>query len=196
MPTYLLVRHAHHDALGNTIAGWTPGIHLSIKGREQAERLADRLAESRASAVYSSPLERTLETAEAIGRRLSLSVRVREAFGEIHFGDWTGKTFDELSRDECWRLFNTFRSGTRAPNGELMLEVQARVIAALQDLALEHPDETVVVVSHGDVIRAALAHYAGIHLDLFQRFEISPASVSAIRLHNYGPQILRVNETV
>jgi probable phosphoglycerate mutase len=191
----LLIRHAHHDYIGRAIAGWLPGVSLSRQGRIEAAALADRLADARIVAIYSSPLERALETASPLAERLGLRIEIRPALGEVRFGDWTGRTMAELDADPAWQRFNNYRSGTRAPNGEWMLEAQARMTGELERIRRDHPNNAVAVVSHGDVIRAAVMHYAGIPLDLFQRIEIHPASVSVIELDENGPRILKLNET-
>ncbi len=195
MTTFILIRHAATDLIGKTIAGRMPDVHLSATGRAQAERLAERLANAPIRAIYSSPLERARETVAPLAARLGLETKTSDAIGEVEFGDWTGRELRELADLAEWQRFNSFRSGTRAPNGELMLEVQARVVSELERLREWHPTEVVALVSHGDVIKALIAHYAGIPLDLFHRVEISPASVSVIALHDWGPQILRVNDT-
>ena len=196
MTTFFLIRHAMTDAVsGRWIAGRRPGLRLNAEGRAQADALAARLAPAGIAALYSGPLERARETAEPLARALNLEARTLDAFDELHFGDWTGRTFDELESEAAWRRFNSFRGGTRPPGGELMLEAQARAVAALARLRDRHAGERVAVVSHGDIVKAALAHYAGIHLDLFQRVEISPASVSLLELGDDGPRILLVNGT-
>jgi probable phosphomutase (TIGR03848 family) len=195
MTTFLLVRHAATDLVGRTIAGWMPGVHLNQEGRAQAERLAGRLTHVPIAAVYSSPLERARETAAPLATRLGLQVQIREGIGEIHFGEWTGRDFRGLAQVPKWRQFNLLRGSTRIPGGEFMLGVQARMVAELERLRERHPGDVVAVVSHGDVIKAAVGHYAGIPLDLLQRVEISPASVSVVAVNDYGPQILRINDT-
>ncbi len=147
------------------------------------------------TAVYSSPLERALETAEPIARNAGVASQTSEAFGEIQFGEWTGHTFEELAPLPEWKLFNTQRSTARIPGGELMLEVQTRVLSELERLQKKHPEQTIAIVSHCDVIRAAIAHYAGIHLDMILRLEISPASVSVVEVNEYGPRIVSLNDT-
>ena len=194
MTTFLLIRHATNDTVGKSIAGWSD-VSLNEEGRAQAERLAGRLAGARVAALYSSPLARARETAAPLARALGLEVQTSEALGEIRFGDWTGRTLDELDRDPRWRSFNTFRSATRVPGGELMLEAQTRFVAELERLRERHPRASVAVVSHGDLIKAAVAHYAGIHLDLFQRIEIGPASASIVEVDDHGPRILLLNDT-
>jgi probable phosphomutase (TIGR03848 family) len=195
MTRFLLIRHATTDAVGKRLTGRKAGVHLSAAGQEQAQQLVERLANAPVSAIYSSPLERALETAAPLADRLHLETIICEDFLEIDFGDWTDRTFDELRNDPQFGLFNSFRSSTRIPGGELMLEAQVRVVAGLNRLRTLHPGETVAVVSHADLIKAAVAYYAGIHLDLFQRIEISPASVSVIEIYEETARILLLNDT-
>lgn len=195
MTTFLLIRHGNNDWVGKALAGWTPGVHLNGEGKEQALRLAERLSGVCLHAIYSSPLERARETAAPLAARLGLEVRICKDFGEIHTGDWTGRQIADLDRETLWQRFNAFRGGTRMPGGEHMIEIQARMVAGLERLRDEHPDQTVAVVSHGDPIRAVLAHYAGIPLDLCLRLDVDPASVSVIKVAEWGPRIVRVNDT-
>jgi probable phosphoglycerate mutase len=191
--TLALIRHAAHELVGHTVVGRTRGVHLSPHGMRQAEALAGRLAGSGIAALYSSPLERALETAAPIGARLGLDVVPAEELNEIDFGAWTGRTVAELDQLEAWRQFNLFRSSVRVPDGETMVEVQARLLGLVEHLAATHPGRTVALVSHGDVIKAALAHWLGVPLDLFQRIEIAPASLNLVRLCPYGPKVLLLN---
>jgi probable phosphomutase (TIGR03848 family) len=193
MTTLALIRHAAHDLVGHTIVGRASGVRLSLEGVRQAEALAGCLGQSAISTLYSSPLERALETAAPIAARLGLGVVVAEELNEIDFGAWTGRSVAELNKIEAWRQFNLFRSSARIAEGETMAEVQARFLRLVERLCAVHAGQTVALVSHGDVIKAALAHYLGVHLDLFQRIEISPASLSLVRLSPYGPQVLLVN---
>lgn len=193
MATFFLIRHAENDFAGKRLAGWMPGVHLNEEGRAQAARLAGRLAGSGISALYSSPLERALETAAPLAARLGLTVQVRDALGEIRFGEWTGRHLQDLEQDLSWRNFNAFRSSTRAPGGESMLDVQHRMVAEMESLRGRHGDEKVAILSHGDAIRAVVLHYAGIPLDLMHRIEIGTASVSIIVVRDHGPQVLGLN---
>jgi len=193
MTTLLLIRHGLNDLVERVIAGWQPGVHLNETGRAQAAQLADQLAAAPLRALYSSPLERARETAAPLAARLGLPVQINADLGELEFGEWTGRTLAELENDAQWRRFNTLRSLTRVPGGALMLETQARMVAALERLRGEHPHEMIAVFSHGDPIRAALAHYLGIPLDLFQRLEISPASRSLVEFHEHGPLVRGLN---
>jgi probable phosphomutase (TIGR03848 family) len=196
MTTFALIRHASHDLVGHTIVGRAPGIRLGPDGLHQAEALADRLDGSSIAALYSSPLERARDTAAPIAARLRLEVQVAEELNEIDFGEWTNRTLADLHDLEGWRWFNTFRSGSRIPGGEAMVEVQERMFRLLERLCGVHHQQTVALISHGDVIKATLAHYLGVALDLFQRIEISPASVSIVRVERYGPEVVLINGCV
>lgn len=193
MTTFGLIRHANHSLLGRTIVGRTPGVRLSPAGLRQAEALAGRLADSPIGALYSSPLERARATAAPIAERLRLEVQIADELNEIDFGDWTNRTLADLHEIEAWRQFNAFRSSSRVPNGEAMIEVQGRMLRLVDRLCAAHPAQTVALVSHGDVIKATLAHHLGVPLDLFQRIEISPASVSVVRIERHGPVVLLIN---
>ncbi|BDU15989.1 histidine phosphatase family protein [Lysobacter auxotrophicus] len=195
MTRLLLVRHASTDANGVRLAGRTAGIALNEEGRAQARWLAARLARLPVAAVYSSPLQRAMETARSIATLVGCDVEPREEFLEIEFGRWTGLDFAELSRDVRFDRFNRFRSCADVPGGENMLQAQARMVAGLSRVRDGHPHECVVVVSHGDLIRAAIAYYAGIALDMFQRIEIATGSVSEIELGDDHVRIVRINET-
>jgi probable phosphoglycerate mutase len=143
--------------------------------------------------IYSSPLERALETAEPIARAMKLEVRKSDALNEIDFGEWSGKTFEQLDSDERWRHFNSCRSTASVPGGESFLEVQNRVLKEIDRLAHEHREARVAIVSHADPIKAVIGYFAATPIDLIQRFEISPCSVSVITLDEEGPRISRIN---
>jgi probable phosphomutase (TIGR03848 family) len=193
--TVLLVRHGQTDWIGQRIAGRQPGVHLNAFGIAQAARLPARLEGLPIHAIYSSPLERTRETAAPLAAARGLDVRECGEAIELGFGEWTSRPFSDLEADRQWRRFNHFRSFARAPGGELMPEVQTRIVRAIERLRAAHPGESAVLVSHGDVIRAAVAYFLGVPLDLFQRIEIRPASVSRVRLCDEGVLVLGVNDT-
>jgi probable phosphoglycerate mutase len=195
--TYLfLIRHGENEwVTTHRLAGRTPGVHLNDKGREQAQFLAERLSNQPISAVYSSPLERCIETARPLAGKLGLPVLAEEGVLEVDYGEWQGGDLKELSKQPEWQLVQVFPSGFRFPGGETLREVQSRVIATLERLRRLHEGEAIAVFAHGDVVRTALAHYLGVPLDLFQRLSISTASVSIIGFHRFGPQILRINDT-
>jgi probable phosphoglycerate mutase len=191
-----LIRHAAHDLLGRTLVGRSDAVRLSEKGRRQSEQLALRLMSADLAAVCSSPLPRARETAAPIARMTGLEVEIAPAATEFDFGSWAGWPMDALESDPLWRRFNVFRSTTAAPGGELMLDVQLRIVGLLRDLASRHPNAAVAVVSHGDVLRAAILHCLGMPLDLFLRIEIEPASISIVEMTEWGAKLISLNEKV
>lgn len=197
MAYVLLVRHGQNDWVKKRrLAGWTPGIHLNEEGREQVDRLAGRLARLPIKSIYSSPLERCLETAEAIGASLQLEVTRLPAVGEVRYGKWEGKKVKKVAKKKrSWYAVQHYPSRFRFPGGETLREVQSRAVAALEELSAAHKDEMIVVVSHADVIKLILAHYLGVHIDLFQRLVISTASISAVQLSDSAPvHVVRIND--
>jgi probable phosphoglycerate mutase len=177
------------------LAGLIPGVHLNESGHQQAQNVAQRLAPLPIKAVYSSPVTRCLETAAYIADTHNLSVRKIKSISEVEYGEWEGKKVKKLAQNPLWRAVQFFPSRMRFPQGEAMREVQFRAIQAIEEVAARHENEMVVVVSHADIIRLALAHYLGIHIDLFQRLIISPASASVLALgSDGGVRVLRVND--
>jgi probable phosphomutase (TIGR03848 family) len=192
--TILLIRHAHFDGVGKLLAGRMPGWRLSEEGRAQAGQLAERLAKVPLLAIYCSPLERAVETAELVAARHRLGVVSTEELVEFDFGAWSGRNLESLRGDERFHRFNTFRSGTRAPEGESAPEAQLRMANAVARLNQQHAaTDVIAVVSHADPLRALIAFYLGAPLDLAARLQISPASVSVVRLMEWGPEVLVVN---
>jgi probable phosphoglycerate mutase len=191
---FLLIRHGLTSSTGVRLAGWTPGVHLSDPGREQAAELVARLEGLPLAAIYSSPLERCRETAAPLARARGRSVAVRKDLGEVRYGTWTNRPLKQLARTKLWRRVQTVPSGVRFPEGESLLEVQTRAVTALQVIAARHPKSAVAVFSHADVIKLLVAHFSGAHIDTFQRLVIDPASVSAIAVSGGVPRLLRVND--
>jgi broad specificity phosphatase PhoE len=189
----LLVRHAHTDALGRILAGRADGIPLSTVGRAQAERLGRGLSALPLAAIYTSPVERAMETARSIARHHATRLEEDPGLHEIDFGDWTGLTFQELDKIEGWREFNRRRASATIPRGEAPGEVQERIVAAISRVSAAHHGRTIVMVSHGDVIRSAVLYIAGSSLDLWDRFEISPASITAVAVSGDSFRLLYVN---
>jgi probable phosphomutase (TIGR03848 family) len=191
----LLIRHALNDWVGERLAGWTPKVHLNDEGRAQVEALVQRLAEVPLHAVYSSPLERAIETATPLAGSHGLNVQVREGLGETRYGEWTGKGLKELKDEKLWPVVQVYPGGARFPGGESLREVQTRMVVELDAIRDAHPEQTVAIVSHSDPIGMAVAHYAGLPLDLFQRLTISPASITAFAFTTFGPRLLCLNHT-
>jgi broad specificity phosphatase PhoE len=188
-----LLRHGEPAVFGR-LNGRLSGVGLSEKGRAEAAMQAGRLAGEKIEAIYSSPLQRTRETAEIISEGLGLPIRYREDVIEIDYGEWTGLTFDQIRQDERWQLWSRSRSIAAVPGGESWRQVQERVVGALFDLQQIHPNGSVVVVSHGDVIRAGLLFALGMPLDFYSRIEVAFASLSTIRLDGAGIRVSGLNE--
>jgi len=182
-PTVLwLVRHGITDAVGNWLSGRLAGVPLNREGTEQAARLGSFFASQALAAVYSSPLERALDTAAAISRPHGLTVVERADLTDIDFGQWTGSSLSELRNDPAFHRFNQQRALACPPKGEAAFEVQARVVRALSELTRLHPGSSLVVVAHADPLRAALAFLLGMSLDFAERLEISPGSATRLEI--------------
>jgi broad specificity phosphatase PhoE len=190
---FLLIRHADHDAIGRYLAGQRAGLPLNASGRAQVAALVAALRTVPLTAVVSSPLERTRETAEPIARDHGLEVIVMPDLVEFDVGDWTGRPFSALDRETTWRQFNDYRSITRAPGGETMLEVQARAMRALLELRARYPSGTIATVFHGDVIRSVVMHLLGMPIDFLHRLEISPGRITVADVGDQEIRVLRVN---
>lgn len=167
---------------------------LSREGLEQAEIVADLLGVEPLAAVYSSPRERAYYTARAIADQHEMKVEVSDALDEVDFGDWTGKSFDDLEGDPAWDAWNSARGSARPPEGESMGEAVTRAIAGIEEMARLNPDRTVAAVSHCDIIRGVVAHYLGLPLDNLLRFDVEPASVSRLVVGEWGARVQSVNE--
>lgn len=187
----LLIRHAKVPAQDRI--GLRREMPLSEEGRAQALALAERMRRYELSAIFSSPLRRTMETAEAIAAAQGIAVTPEASLIEVNPGSWDNRTFAELHEERAWKDYNRFRSGTRIPGGEMMIEVQARVVTFLESISRRFEKRTVAVISHADVIRGVVCHYMGISLDLSLRVEIDPASVSVLEIEDWGARLLGLN---
>jgi probable phosphoglycerate mutase len=196
-PTHLLlIRHGANDLqAAGVLAGWMPGVHLNQEGQAQALALARRLTPIELAAVYTSPLERARETAEIVAAPHGLPAVVREGLGEVRFGRWTGQPVQQLRRRRLWRAAQYVPSTARFPGGESIREMQTRVVAEIEALQAKHPGQTIAVVAHADVIKAGMAHFVGLHLDLFQRLVVSPASLTVLQLGGPMPRLVSLNDT-
>jgi probable phosphomutase (TIGR03848 family) len=196
--TVVLVRHGLTHMTGPVLAGWTPGLHLDERGREQAAAVAERLRPLPLDAVVSSPLDRCLDTAGAILAGREQELQVEERLGECRYGDWTGKPLKELAKDPLWKVVQAHPSAVvfPGPEGEALRDTQARAVNAVRDWnARLGSDATWLACSHGDVIKAVVADAMGLHLDQFQRISIDPCSVTVIRYSELRPFVVRVNDT-
>jgi probable phosphomutase (TIGR03848 family) len=198
MPIFLLIRHGENDYVKKgRLAGRKPGVHLNEKGQTQAQALADKLKDAPIKAIYSSPLERAMETAAPIGSALNLKVTPREGLLETEVGEWQDQSLKGLQRLKLWRSVQFTPSQFRFPGGEAFVETQGRIRQEIETLSGQHdPRDLIVCVSHADPIKLAVAFYIGLPLDLFQRLHVSPASITALMVGKHGSQLLNLNYDV
>ncbi|MFC4168348.1 histidine phosphatase family protein [Teichococcus aestuarii] len=192
--TLFLLRHAAHDRVADTLCGRMPGVALGATGRAQAAALAARLRGEAIVALHTSPVQRCRETAAPVGAALGLCPQAEEALAEIDFGDWTGRRFDALQDDPRWHHWNSARDAAAAPGGESMQAVQRRMLGWIGAARQRQPEGRIALVSHGDVIKAALCHFLGLPLQGYERFDIAPASVSTLAVWEGGGKVLGLNE--
>lgn len=194
MGVFHFLRHGEHGLLGKVLAGRMPGVGMTERGRAEIASQAERLAREKIAAIYASPLQRTRETAEIVSAKLGLPVEFRDDLLELDFGEWTGATFDAIRADPRWQAWSTQRSLAAIPGGESMRAVQQRVVAAMIELNERHLHETIVLASHGDVIRCALLFALGMPLDFYNRIEVAQGSVSTVRIDTGGVRVISINE--
>jgi probable phosphomutase (TIGR03848 family) len=195
MPIFLLIRHGENEyTKTGRLAGRMPGVHLNEKGRAQAQALAEKIAGAPVKAIYSSPLERALETAKPIAETLGLEIIQREGLLETDIGEWQGKKLKGLSRLKAWRAVQHAPSMVRFPGGESFAQTQHRIVQEIETLRRQHEEKDLLVcVSHSDPIKLAVAYYLGLPLDLFQRLQISTASITALLTGETGSSLLTIN---
>jgi probable phosphoglycerate mutase len=195
MATLLLVRHGLTSMTGPVLAGWTPGIHLNDRGKEQAAALGERLLEVPLAAIVTSPLERCQETAAAIAAGRDMAPTTDERLGECRYGDWTGQELKKLAKDPLWKVVQAHPSAAAFPGGEALRDTQSRAVDAVREHdAAVGDDATWLAVSHGDVIKAIVADALGVHLDMFQRIQIDPCSLTVIHYTTLRPFVVRLND--
>lgn len=207
MAIALLLRHGRTRANAQgLLAGWTPGIGLDERGQEQVALVAGRLRDTPIVAVHSSPLQRCLETAQAVlDARAEPALVTEDDLGEARYGAWTGRSLKDLAKEPLWKDVQQRPSSVTFPDGadypaESMTQMQTRAVAVVQriDAAVEAahgPGAIWVAVSHGDVLKAILAHALATPLDEFQRIVVDPASVSVVRYTTERAFVLRTNDT-
>lgn len=195
MTIILLIRHGENDYVKEgRMAGRLPGVHLNEKGREQAQALADKLKDAPIKAVYSSPLERAMETAQPLAAALGQEVIPRAGLLETDMGEWQDRKLKGLSRLKAWRVVQMAPSLLRFPGGETFAECQQRIVSELEMLrGLHDADEMIACVFHSDPIKLAVAYYLGLPLDLFQRLTVMPATVSVIQIDDGFSRLINLN---
>ena len=199
MTTLLLFRHGRTEAnAAGLLAGWTPGVGLDETGRAQVAGAASRLSAVPLAAVVSSPLQRCQESAQAIASsRDGLEVHTDDRLGECRYGDWTGQPLKTLAKDPMWKVVQQHPSAAvfPGPQGEGLAHTSARAVAAVRGWNAQlGPEATWLACTHGDVIKAVLADALGMHLDMFQRLMVEPASLSVIVYTPTRSFVLRTND--
>jgi probable phosphomutase (TIGR03848 family) len=188
-----LVRHGITPDTGKRLSGRTPGLHLSSDGRSQAAATAAFLKDVDLKAIYSSPIERCLETAEIVASAHKRKARTLEGLIEVDYGSWSNRTFASLQRLKLWSTVLSRPSAVTFPNGESIRGVQSRAVEAIEILSAKHPKDHICCVTHADVIRLVMAHYLGVHVDLYQRIFVAPASVSVLYIDDEAVRVLALN---
>ena len=181
-----LIRHSLTPETGKRLSSLDPDISLSPQGRQVAEELAEFLFEVPLQAIYTSPHQRCRETASALARGRRIRPRIDKAFVEADYGKWLGRPLKSLYRLKAWQDLMASASRFRFPDGETLQEVQSRAVAGVESLAGRHPDDSIAVSTHGDIIKVILAHYLGTPLDLSHRIDPRPASVSIVEIAKAG----------
>jgi len=189
MPILLLIRHGENDYLKkNILPGRIPGVYLNDEGRKQAGALAAALKDLPIAAIYSSPLERAVETASPLAQAKGLEIQVEPGLSDTDVGEWAGRSWKALERSKAWKVIQQTPSQFHFPRGESFAENQERAVAALEQIAAAHrKDKMVAVVFHADPIKLAVAHYIGLPLDNFQRLTSRTGSVTILKID--GPKI-------
>jgi probable phosphomutase (TIGR03848 family) len=196
MPVVLLIRHGENDVMHRRLAGRLPGVHLNEPGRGQAVALVERLKNISVDAIYSSPLERALETAEPLAATRELPVQVNPGLLEIDYGQLQGKTYKQLQRINTWKMLQVEPSRVQFPGGESLTGAIRRVTAALNQILESYAkNEVIVCFTHADVVRLTVSYYLHMPLDDFQRLRIAPASITGLQLGEGIPQLIFMNLT-
>ena len=194
MPTLLLIRHGENDYLKKSkIPGRLPGIHLNMRGRQQAAELAWTLSSLPIKALYSSPLERAVETAEPLSQSLGLEIQLRPDLTDTDVGAWEGRSWKVLGRTRLWKVIQETPSQFQFPGGETFVQTQVRIVRTLDAIARAHTDELIAVVFHADPIKMAVAHYLGLPLDNFQQLTAHTGSVTILKMDGSFVKLLALN---
>jgi probable phosphomutase (TIGR03848 family) len=196
MPLLLLIRHGENDfTKTHKLAGYTPNVHLNERGQSQAQALADALKDVPIKAIYSSPLERAVETATPIARVRGLEIQQEAGLMETNVGKWQGRSLAALRLQKAWKVVQNAPSRAQFPEGETFYECQARIVTALDSISRKYkPQDIIACVFHADPIKLAVAHYIGLPLDHFQRLSCDTASLTALYLSESGANLIKLNQ--
>jgi probable phosphomutase (TIGR03848 family) len=197
MPLLLLIRHGENDYVKTgKMAGRIAGVHLNERGQKQAQALGDALKEVPIKAVYSSPLERAIETATPIASAHKLQIIQEPDLMEADIGSWQGKSIKVLRLTNLWKIVQSAPSRFRFPDGDSFLESQARYVGALERIIKKHhkPRDIVAVVFHADPIKLAVAYFLGMPLDHFQRLSCDTGALTALYMGETGANLIKLNQ--
>ena len=196
MPLLLLIRHGENDfTKKHKLAGYMPNVHLNERGQTQAQALAEALKEVPIKAIYSSPLERALETATPIAAARALEIQMEAGLLETNVGKWQGRSLAALRLQKHWKVVQSAPSRAQFPDGETFYECQTRIVTALDSISRKYkPQEIVACVFHADPIKLAVAHYIGLPLDHFQRLSCDTGSLTALYVSESGANLIKLNQ--
>jgi probable phosphoglycerate mutase len=197
MPLLLLIRHGENDYVKTSkLAGRLPEIHLNERGQKQAQALGEALKDVPIKAIYSSPLERAMETAAPIATARKLQIIAEPDLMDTDIGSWQGRSIKVLRLTKLWRIVQNAPSRFRFPDGESFVESQTRYVSTLERIIKEHnkPQDIVAVVFHADPIKLAVAYFLGMPLDHFQRLSCDTGSLTALHVGEAGANLLRLNQ--
>jgi probable phosphomutase (TIGR03848 family) len=194
MPLLILARHGETDVIGKRLTGRITGIHLNARGREQAQAIADKLNGPRIGAIFSSPLERTMETARPLSERCSIPISPHSGLIETNYGAWQGRPYKQLQKLKLWEKIHATPSQVTFPAGESFVTAQQRIVASLEEIASGMgKDDVAICFSHCDPIRMAVAYFLNMALDDFQRLSIDPGSLTMLSLSDGKPHLGMIN---
>src|SRR5512132_4160534 len=197
MPLLLLIRHGENDFVKTgKLPGQSAGIHLNERGQKQAQALGEALKEVPLRAIYSSPLERAMETAEPIARARCLEIIPEPDLRDADVGRWQGKSLKSLRLTNAWKIVQHSPSRFQFPEGESFMDLQTRIVNALEEIIKKHnkPKDVLAVVFHADPIKLAISHFLGLPLDHFQRLSCDTGSLSALYANEGGANLLKLNQ--
>ena len=197
MPLLLLIRHGENEYVRTgKMAGRLPGVSLNQKGQKQAQALGEALKDVPLTAVYSSPLERAVETARPIAESHQLTITQEPDLLETDVGRWQGKSLKMLRLTNLWKIVQSAPSRFRFPDGESMVEAQTRYVSVLERIIQRHnkPKDIIAVVFHADPIKLAVAYFLGMPLDHFQRLSCDTGSLTALYISGSGANLIKLNQ--
>ena len=197
MPILLLIRHGENDFVKTgKMAGRLPGVHLNERGQKQAQALGEALKDIPITAIYSSPLERAMETATPIADARKLKIVQEADLMDADIGKWQGKSIKIVRLTKVWKIVQNAPSRFRFPEGESFPEIQTRISSVLEQIIKNHnkPQDIIAVVFHADPIKLAISHFLGLPLDNFQRLSCDTGSLTAIHASDSGANLVKLNQ--